>query len=115
MGCKKRRTRRLAAVLGALLLASSAWAELKYTAVSATATSQTIGIGFKTLTIVNDGANEVYVRVFVIGEVPAAATTSSPQIKSGEGFTFEAPQGQVLAVSIVCDTAETATVRLFYW
>jgi hypothetical protein len=89
-------------------------AELQGQTVSAVDVSQTITIGYSTLTVVNDGANEVYVRVFWEGETSAAATTSSREIKSGEGFTFSKGL-QISAISIVCASGETATVRLFYW
>ena len=102
----------LAAAL--LLVASMAYAELGTRTVSVTAGSQTITIGYDTLTIVNDGSNEVYVRIFAGGEATGDATTSSAQIKSGEGFTFYR-QGQINSISIVCAASETATVRLFYW
>jgi hypothetical protein len=114
MGCKKKRTRKIAAALGALLLASTAWAELSNQTVSASSTATNLTIEAATLTIVNDGANEIYVRVFVKGETVASATTSDAEIKSGEGFTFERSLG-IEGVSIVCASAETATVRLFYW
>jgi hypothetical protein len=89
-------------------------AELQGQTVSAVDVSQTITIGYSTLTVVNDGANEVYVRVFWEGETSAAATTSSREIKSGEGFTFSKDM-QIKSISIVCASGETATVRLFYW
>jgi predicted S18 family serine protease len=104
----------LALALVAALLAVPAVAELGGQTVSATAGSQTITVTGETLTIVNDGSNEVYVRVFHTGETPAAATTSHREIKSGEGFSFTKSMG-ITAVSIVCATGETATVRLFYW
>ena len=100
-------------ILGALLalLCVPLTAEVRYQAVSATATAQTIPINATAMTIINDGANEVYVRVFDAMQTPAAATTASWEIKSGEGFDIGRTAG-IGAVSIVCDTAETATVRL---
>lgn len=103
----------LACVL-ALLSPVPLSAELQGQTVSANSTSQTITIGYSTLLVVNDGANEIYVRVFWEGETAAAATTSSREIKSGEAFTFS-KQMQVASISIVCAAAETATVRLFFW
>ena len=115
MGCKKKRgTKRILAALGALLLATSAGAELSTQTLSVNSTATNLTIEAGTLTIVNDGANEVYVRVFVKGETVASATTASAQIKSSEGFTFERSVG-IEGVSIVCASGETATVRLFYW
>ena len=87
-------------------------AELGGQTVSANTTSQTITIGYSSLTVVNDGAGSIYVRVFVEGETAAAATTSSREIKSGEGFDFNR-QMQISAISIL--SASTSTVRLFYW
>jgi len=109
--------KRLAFALALLgLMAGLGHAELKYTAVSATQTSQTIGVHQHSLTIVNDGANEVYVRLFANGENPGASTTAYAEIKSGEGFSFTGPgNGLIEFVSIVCATGETATVRLLYW
>jgi hypothetical protein len=104
-------------VLWAVLLlsvASAAVAELGFTRVSAVETAQTSTINAATLLVVNDGASEVYVRVFWEGETVSAATTSSTEIKSGEGFTFSRTLN-IQAISIVCATGETATVRLIYW
>lgn len=102
----------LAAAL--LLVASMAYAELQTQTITANSTSQTVNIGYDTLTIVNDGSSAIFVRVFAGGETSGAATTSSPQIKSGEGFTFYR-EGQINSVSIVTAAAGSATVRLIYW
>jgi hypothetical protein len=88
--------------------------ELGGQTVSATATSQTVTVTGQTLTIVNDGSNEIYVRVFSLGQATGDATTAHREIKSGEGFSFTQSMG-IGAVSIVCASGETATVRLFYW
>ena len=87
-------------------------AELQGQTVSANTSSQTITIGYSSLTVVNDGASSIYVRVFVEGETTADATTSSREIKSGEGFDFSR-QMQIKAISIL--SASASTVRLFYW
>ena len=87
-------------------------AELGGQTVSANTTSQTITIGYSSLTVVNDGSGSIYVRVFVEGETAAAATSSHREIKSGEGFDFSR-QMQISAISIL--SASTSTVRLFYW
>ena len=87
---------------------------LGFTRVSAVSTSQTTAINAGTLVVVNDGSNEVYVSVFWEGESSAVATTSSAEIKSGESFTFTR-ELSISAISIVCASGETATVRLFYW
>jgi hypothetical protein len=107
--------KRVLALAIALALAVPAFAEVRYTLVSATATSQTKGINAVNLVIKNDdGTNEIYVRVFFGSEIPAAATTANAMIKAGEALTISSPQ-VINAVSIVCDTAETATVRLTYY
>lgn len=97
-----------------LILAVSVSAgELRYTAVSATATSQTLNLNVTTILMVNDGANEIYFRVFDQGTEPSAATTSNAELKSGESVEINRTAG-IGSVSIVCAAAETATVRLFY-
>ena len=108
--------KRVLALVAVLALAVPGFAELRYTLVSATATSQTKGINAVNVVIKNDdGTNEIYVRVFFGSEIPAAATTTNAaMIKAGESLTISSPQ-TINAVSIVCDTAETATVRLTYY
>lgn len=106
--------KRLAALaLGLVLLAAGAWAELGYTKVLVDSTSKTTDINAGTLVVVNDGANEVYARVFWSGETSAASTSTRAEIKSGESFTFS--KENVKSISLICATSETATVRLFYW
>ena len=108
--------KRILALLAALVLTVPAFGELRFTSVSATATSQTVSINAQELTIKNDGANSVYVRVFVTGEIPAAATTAYSVVKLDETLALKAPGNEVIsAISLKCDTAETATVRLYYW
>ena len=102
----------LTALALVLALVAPVNAELQGQTVTANTTSQTITIGYSTLTVVNDGASTIYVRVFVEGETSAAATTSSREIKSGEGFTFNRAM-QISAISIL--SASASTVRLFYW
>lgn len=98
-----------------LALVTSASAELGFTRVAVIAAgANNVTVNASTLTVVNDGANEVYVRVFWEGETVADATTSSVEIKSGEGFTFSKTMN-IKAISLICAAAETATVRLFYW
>lgn len=109
---KRRTILALAVVLA--LLAVQAPAELLGRTLVAEANSQTFTINASELTIVNDGSNEIYVRVFVTGETAAAATTAYPEIKSGESIEVTRT-GNISAISIVCAASETATVRLFYW
>lgn len=107
--------KRLAALaLGLVLLAAAAWAELGYrTFVATSAGAQTFTINSGTLVVINDGASEVYVRIFWSGETAADATSSNAEIKSGESFTFS--KENVSQISAICATGETATIRLFYW
>ena len=108
--------RLISLALLALLIGATAEAIWRYNAVSATATSQTITLAdaggvAASGAICNDGANEVYVQVFGIGEVTRAATTSDPEIKASEGcWRFE----DATAISLVCAGGETATVRLVW-
>jgi len=107
------RTKILALALGLALVASLASAELGYRkVVSSSAGADTITIKASTLTVVNDGASVIYVRVFWEGETPVAATSASAEIKSGEGFTFSRAVN-IDAISII--SASSSTVRLFYW
>ena len=104
--------RRILVLLAVLALAVSAGAEVRYLVVAATSTAQTKGVNAQHLLVINDDTtNEIYVRVFHSGESPAAATAaSSIQIKAGEGVEFV----NVGSISVVCDTAETASVRLIF-
>lgn len=113
--------RRLLAVLalGAFLAAPAAaevWNDPG--GVSVTATSQTVTFPrhMSSVLILNDDAtNEVYIRLFTCGDTVAAATTASLEIKLGKSRTFtkgETEPNYYCAVSLVCDTAETATIRI---
>lgn len=111
---------RAVAILVALAMAVTAQGELHFKELSVTATSQTYPIPnpAKGILICGYGTDEVYFRLFWSGEIPAAATTANnlliagtataPQCKSYD----QPPQGPWSAISIVCDTAETATVRI---
>jgi hypothetical protein len=93
---KENMMKRLTLAVAALLfLAGVGHSELQYIVVSATATSQTININQHMMTLVNDGANEVYIRVFTAGESPAASTTTKAQVKSGESFDFADQLGRL--------------------
>ena len=112
------------AVLAALTLAlvCQLGAEPTYTKVSATSTvtNTTLPANTRTVVIINDGANEVYWRLFTNGETPADATTSSAELKSGEsialifqpGSTYEQQGAYYKTLSLICAAAETATVRV---
>ena len=103
-------TRYLVLIL-ALLCAPLMAGELAYEAISVTATSTTRSYSVSTLTLVNDGANEVYVRVFDASSPPSAATDADWEIKVGEGFEISRTRG-IGAISFVCEGAETATMRV---
>lgn len=105
----------LAVAVVVLCLAGGAYAELGFTSVSATATSQTTTINAGTLVVINDSTSySVYIRVFWEGETAAAATTAYTEVKKGESFTFSR-ELSIAAISIVCASGESATVRLVYW
>lgn len=107
--------RRLLALVSVLALACAAYAaELGYTKVSASSVAQTANVSGSSLLIVNDGSNEVFVRVFDVGETVTAATSANSEIKSGESMEFDRPGG-IASVSLICSAGESATVRLFYW
>jgi len=108
--------KRLAFALALLgLMAGLGHAELQGQTVSANAGAQTVTINAKDLTVVNNtGGNEIYVRIFEPGETVVAATSSDHEIDAGEGFAFS-KSGGIKAISIVCASGETATVRLFFW
>jgi hypothetical protein len=96
-----------------LALVTPASAELGFTRVTVTsAGAQSVTINAGTLLVINDGASVIYVRVFCEGEDVAAATTSSAEIKSGEGMSFSKSLS-VKAISIL--SASSSTVRLIYW
>lgn len=99
----------------ALVFAPLAQAELSFTSVSASSTSQTTTINAGTLVVINDSTSySIYVRIFWEGETAAAATTAYTEIKKGEAFEFSRTLS-IAAISIVCATSQTATVRLIYW
>jgi len=101
--------------LSLLLLGGLVYAEAGFQSIAATATSQTATVGGHTVLIINDSTSySVYVRVFNEGETAAAATTSYIEIKKGEGIEFTR-ETAVSAVSLICATSQSATVRLIYW
>lgn len=114
--------KRILVALGLVLaLVTTAWAEPLYTKVSATAvvTNTTLPANTLSVVVINDGANEVYVRLFTSGETAANATTSSLEIKVGESVQWtyhpgstDKAGGYYKTLSIICAAAETATVRV---
>ena len=78
-----------------------------YISVSATQANTTTNFGFTAdnVIIINDGANEIYVD-FTDG----IATTSDLKVNSGEALSVSF---HTSTIGIICDTAKTATVRIF--
>lgn len=121
--------RRFASFLFAALLIlplppRAARAENGFKALSVTSTSQTflLNKASANVLICNLGTNEVYYRLFDQNDIVAAATTSNAQVVAG---TATAPvcisfdkgptvNAYYAAVSVVCDTAETATIHIVY-
>ena len=101
----------LAFVLG-LVFAPVAQAELQFYTTTITTTSVTRTIGYGTLVVINDGASDLYIRVFWEGEDSADATAASTLVKSGESFTFAK---SLSIASISMKSASSSTVRLVYW
>ena len=125
---KRNRMRRatlamLAAVLG---LAGICQGETSFVNLSVTATSQTTYFSAPRASIMlcNYGTNNAYYRLFDENDVntgtPGAATTASTLLVAGSSTApicvswSKAPtQGAYFkAISIVCDTAQTATVHV---
>lgn len=107
--------KRTLVVLLALALAATAWAELRAASVSATDTSQTVTLNAAEVFVLNtDSTNEIYVRVFEPADTVGDATTSGAYIGPGAAVTYSRPNG-IKAISIVCASTETATVKLHYW
>lgn len=110
--------RRVLAVLAVLALALPALGELNGTEITANDGAQTVTVGGTDLGIFNDsGGNEIYVRVFEPGETVVAAVASAAggrRIAAGEGMTYHRAGG-IAAVSVICSSGETATVRFQYW
>lgn len=110
----------LAAILAVFALAAGAEVATSGP-LSVTSTSQTITFSTRRsgVTIINNSAsaNELYFRLFTNCDTAAAATTSYVELKPGEsiGFSFNAQTecgSGYTAISLVCDTAETATARV---
>jgi hypothetical protein len=107
--------KKLALALAILaLLAPIASSKLVYTSVSATATSQTVTVNAREVLMINDGANTAYFEAFWDGETTTDATTSSAALKINESITLGKDMG-VKAISFVCASGQTATVRVYAW
>ncbi len=105
-----------------LILAATASAETGFNGpLSVTSTSQTVTFSTtrRVVTVINNSAssNELYFRLFNACDTAAAATTAYTELKPGESIKFQfdansqCGQGWA-AISLVCDTAETATARV---
>jgi len=122
-------TRRILWLAMPALVAGTAWAEPIQTRVAATAvvTNTTLLADTKSVILINDGPNEVYVRLFTSGETPADASATNPgtvanpslELKPTEamGFAYlpgstDKAGGYYKTLSIICAAAETATVRV---
>jgi len=85
--------------------------------VSATATAQTIPLGgVAMITITNEGANEIYFRLFRESEAPidaVASATGGVYLPAGASLEYPTNFGPYGSISIICSAAETATVDLY--
>jgi hypothetical protein len=59
--------------------------------------------------LVNDGADEVYITL-----QNRVATTSDFELQSGEAIAIDS-DAEFEEINCICDTAETASVRLLQW
>lgn len=82
--------------------------------VSVTATAQTVTLAGRHFVLVNDGANEVFVRYGLDSESAGTASVADFQLNSGESITSDS-DNNISSASVVCSPAETATVRYLSW
>jgi hypothetical protein len=109
--------------LAVLLLAGAVNAELSFKALSATATSQTYTFPSPraSVMICNLGADAIFFRLFNENDTAAAATTSYGTIAAGSAtapvcMSFAKAPTEAANwkwLSVVCDTAKTATVHVY--
>ena len=80
---------------------------VKYQAVSATDASTNVDFGFRAthVVLINDGANEIYVKFG-----GTTATTSDFELKPAETISVDVPPMEDLG--IICAAGETATTRV---
>jgi hypothetical protein len=76
-------------------------------AVTATAATVTLTTTSKSLALINDGANSIFVR---FGATATADGDASLEIKAGEAFTFN--DFRVASMSVVCTAGQTSTLRV---
>lgn len=115
-------TKRILMLACGLAVGGTVVGEVAFKSLSVTATSQTYT--FPTpragIMLCNYGANASYYRIFDENDTPAAATTSYALLPAGsatapvcKSFSKAPTQGAYFrAISIVCDTAQTATVQV---
>lgn len=82
--------------------------------ISATSTEADTALGGKHVILVNDGPNEVYIRLRQEGAANLNATTSDFSIANGDSATFDSEEG-FSQVSTICQASETASLRYVYW
>jgi hypothetical protein len=86
--------------------------ESKQGTISSTDVASEVKINANHVLLVNDGTDEVYVKL----NSTTVATTADFKIGSGESLVLDAIQGQRLySVQYVCTATETATVRYLAW
>ena len=113
--------KRILAILGiALAFAAVIYAETSFDTASVTQTPQYVN--FQTprsaVTICNasGSANVMYFRLFNTGDTQAAATTSSSVVAVGACISFSKAPTQpnyFSALSLVCDSGQTATANVY--
>lgn len=88
-------------------------------AVSATATAgqTSFSAPHRSACVINDGSNEVYIRFWRVGETVTTMTKSlagTHKVNAGESYcTPVSPAADFIAAGYICDTAETATLRIW--
>lgn len=100
------------------LIPALCWAGLPvyYTQVSASDANTTVTVSLSafsnqalTVTVANDGSNEVFVNTN-----GSTATTANLKILAGEIHKFTADAGMgITTIGIICSAGETSTVRVF--
>lgn len=105
-------------VLLGLVIAPTLRSETAYSALSATATSQTYTISKPSaaVTICNGGTGVAYFRLFNEVDTTAAATTASSRLAVGACIEFSKPATDPAffkAVSVVTNGTDTATIYVY--
>lgn len=81
------------------------------TVVAASDTNTSVSFGFQAnrIVIINDGTDEIF---FTISSL--TATLSNFELKASESITIS-PPSPTEGMAIICNAAETATVRIIAW